>query len=128
MIPKSSIAFIGRILLVQIFFMSGANKIFHFAETEAYMAQHGMPLTSILLTITIIFQIGGALLIFLGFYTRVGVVLLLAFIIPATFIFHTDFSDQTQVILFMHNLSVMGGLLLLFANGPGNFSIDGPEI
>ncbi len=128
MIPKSSITFIGRILLALIFFMSGTGKIFDFAGTEAYMAQHGMTMTSVLLTAAIVLEIGGAVMIFLGYYTRLGALLLIVFLIPATFIFHTNFEDKIQMIMFMKNLSIMGGLLVLLAQGPGNFSIDGPEM
>lgn len=114
---------IGRILLALIFLMSGVSKIGDFAGTQAYMESYGMPATAVFLVGAIVFEVAGALMIMLGYYARVGAIALIVFLIPATLIFHMDFGDRTQMIMFMKNLSIMGGLLFVTAYGPGSYSL-----
>lgn len=120
---RSYLPLIARVLLGLIFVMSGFNKISGFEGTQQYMASHGMPLTAVLLVGAIGIEILGGLSIILGLWARVGAVALFLFLIPATLIFHTEFSDQTQMIMFLKNLSIMGGLLLVTAFGSGDYSI-----
>lgn len=120
---RSYIPLIARSLLGLIFVMSGFNKIVGFEDTQQYMASHGMPLTATLLVGAIVVEILGGLSVILGLWARVGAIALMVFLIPATLIFHTDFADQTQLIMFLKNLSIMGGLLLLTAFGSGEYSI-----
>lgn len=115
---------IGRILLALIFLMSGVSKIGDFAGTQAYMESYGMPATAVFLVGAIVFEVAGALMIMLGYYARVGAIALIVFLIPATLIFHMDFGDRTQMIMFMKNLSIMGGLLFVTAYGPGSYSLE----
>lgn len=115
---------IGRVLLGLIFVASGANKISGFEGTQQYMADYGMPATGILLVGAIIVEIAGGLSVILGYGARIGAAALILFLIPATLIFHTDFSQQTQVIMFLKNLSIMGGLLLLVAHGSGAYRLS----
>ncbi len=114
----------GRILLVVIFLKSGIGKIEHFAGTAQYMAKAGMPYTTFFLLGAIFIEIVCSIAVILGFLTRLGAVLLLLFLIPTTLIFHGNFADQGQMIHFMKNVSMFGGLLLLLATGPGRLSID----
>jgi putative oxidoreductase len=114
---------IGRILLALIFLMSGISKIGDFAGTQAYMESYGMPATAVFLVGAIVFEVAGALMIMLGYYARVGAIALIVFLIPATLIFHMDFGERTQMIMFMKNLSIMGGLLFVAAYGPGSYSL-----
>jgi putative oxidoreductase len=114
----------GRILLVSIFVNSGMGKIGNFAGTAQYMAKAGMPYTSFFLFGAICFEIIGSLTVILGFLTRLGTTLLLIFLIPTTLIFHENFSDHGQMIHFMKNVSIFGGLLILLAVGPGQLSLD----
>ena len=114
---------IGRILLALIFLMSGVSKIGDFAGTQAYMESYAMPATAVFLVGAIVFEVAGALMIMLGYYARVGAIALIVFLIPATLIFHMDFGDRTQMIMFMKNLSIMGGLLFVTAYGPGSYSL-----
>ena len=60
----------------------------------------------------------------LGYFTRFGALLILIFLIPTTLIFHNNFSDRLQMIMFMKNVSMFGGCLLLLAAGPGRLSLD----
>lgn len=114
----------GRVLLVLIFLNSGIGKIGNFEGTSQYMAKFGMPYTSFFLFGAIVFELVGSLSVILGYFTRFGALLILIFLIPTTLIFHTNFSDRIQMIMFMKNLSMFGGCLLLFAAGPGRLSLD----
>lgn len=120
---------IGRILIAQIFLLSGLSKIFNFAGTSAYMASKDLPLVTVLLVLTIIIEIGGSLMILLGWKARIGAILLFLWMIPVTFIFHNFWAvpaDQQMVqqIMFQKNLAMMGGLLFVAAFGAGAYSIS----
>jgi putative oxidoreductase len=114
----------GRILLSAIFLMSGLGKLTNFTGTQQYMANYGMPMTKFFLICAIILEIGGGLSILLGYRAKWGALALVIFLIPATLIFHTRFSDQIQMIMFMKNLAIMGGLVLIASQGAGPLSID----
>ncbi len=116
---------VGRILLCAIFVMSGIKKITGFAGTQQYMAAHGMPLTSLFLIGAIFLELGGGLSLLLGYRAKWGAVALIIFLIPTTLIFHTKFSEPVQVIMFMKNLAMLGGLLLMASSGAGSISLDG---
>lgn len=119
------IALLGRILLVLIFVMSGLSKISNPQATQQYMAAMGMPMTGLFLIGAIFLELVGAASLLLGYWTRMGATMLIIFMIPTTLIFHTNFSDQVQLIMFMKNLSMIGGLLVVLAFGPGKLSVDG---
>ncbi len=121
---KSLASLVGRILLVVIFLNSGIDKIENFEGTVRYMVTYGMPYTSLFLFGAIIFELGGSIFVILGYYARFGALLLLIFLIPTTIIFHTNFEDPIQIIMFMKNLSMFGGCLVLLGMGPGRFSLD----
>lgn len=115
---------IGRILLVLIFLNSGIGKIGNFEGTAQYMAKFGMSHTSFFLFGAIVFEMVGSLTVILGYFTRFGTLLILIFLIPTTLIFHTNFSDRIQMIMFLKNVSMFGGCLLLLSQGPGRLSLD----
>ncbi len=115
---------VGRILLVLIFLNSGIDKIGNFEATTQYMAKFGMIYTSFFLFGAIVLELAGSLCVILGYFTRLGALLLLLFLVPATLLFHTNFSDRIQVIMFMKNVSMFGGCLLLLSMGPGRLSLD----
>lgn len=115
---------VARILLSAIFIKSGIDKIMDPAGTQAYMQQYGMPFAGMILIPTILVLLMGGLSVLLGYKARLGALLLVGFLIPASLIFHTDFSQKIQVIQFMKNLGLMGGLLMVFAYGPGHLSLD----
>lgn len=116
---------IGRILVVLIFLKSGAGKIDNFGGTAQYMASHGIaPYTNFFLVGAIFCELAGSITLILGYYARFGAMLLLIFLIPTTLIFHSNFGDQIQMIMFMKNVSMFGGLLVLLAVGAGRFSLD----
>ena len=120
---RSYVPLLGRVLLGLIFVMSGMTKITGFEATQQQMAAQGMPLTAVFLVGAIIVEVLGGLSVILGLWARAGATALFLFLIPATLIFHTDFSQQTQMIMFLMNLSIMGGLLLVMAFGSGTYRI-----
>lgn len=121
---KNPVPLIARILLSAIFIQSGLGKIMDPSGTQQYMAAYGMPLTSLFLIGAIFCEIFGSLSILLGFKARLGASLLVIFMIPTTLIFHTKLSDQVQMIMFMKNLAIIGGLLMVAYFGPGPISLD----
>ncbi len=121
---KAFFSLAGRILLVLIFLNSGIGKIGNFGGMAQYMAKFGMPFTSFFLFGAILFELFGSLCVILGYFTRFGALLILIFLVPTTLIFHNDFGDRIQMIMFMKNVSMFGGCLILFAAGPGRLSLD----
>jgi putative oxidoreductase len=115
---------IGRILLVLIFLQSGIGKIGNFEGTAKYMASHGMPLPTFFLIGAIFFELVGCITVIIGYFSRLGALLLIIFLIPTTLVFHTHFADRIQMIMFMKNVSMFGGCLILLAAGAGRFSLD----
>ena len=112
----------GRILLAAVFLISGLGKIGSYAATAGYMSSAGVP--SALLPLVIATEVVGAISIMLGWTTRIAALLLAGFTLLTAFIFHNNFADQIQTIMFLENVSIAGGLLLLVANGAGPLSID----
>jgi putative oxidoreductase len=111
----------ARILLSAIFIMSGGGKIIDYAGTEAYMQQHGTP--GVLLPAVIAVELLGGLAVLLGIGARYAGLALAVFSIATAAVFHNNFADQMQMINFMKNLAMAGGLLLLFANGSGRYAL-----
>lgn len=122
-------ALAGRILLALIFIISGFGKITGYAGTAGYMASKGLPLVDLLLVLTILIELGGGLLIAVGWQARRVAALIFLFLIPVTLVFHNPAgldpaAAQQQMIQLLKNLSIMGGMLGVFAFGPGRYSID----
>ena len=123
-------ALAGRILLAAIFIISGFNKFSDFSGTAGFMSGAGLPAAEFLLVLTILIELAGGLLIVLGLYTRQLSLILFLFMIPVTAVFHNPWAAgdlaqvQQQMIHFLKNLAIMGGLLHLYAFGPGYFSIE----
>ncbi|EKE77109.1 DoxX family protein [Gallaecimonas xiamenensis] len=115
------IPLLGRILLALIFVISGYGKIAGYSGTQAYMEQMGVP--GMLLPLVILLELGGGILIVVGFFTRWLALLLALFCVVSAFMFHSS-GDQMQQIMFLKNLAMAGGFLLLMANGPGQWSLD----
>ena len=112
----------GRVLLALIFVMSGLNKIGSFTGTQAYMESVGVP--GILLPVVIAVEVLGGLAVMLGWHTRIAAFLLAGFSLLSAFLFHADLGDQMQMIMFMKNLGLAGGFLILVAQGAGAYSVD----
>jgi putative oxidoreductase len=102
---------VSRVLLAQLFIISGFGKITGYAGTQGYMQAMGVP--GVLLPLVILVELGGGLLLAAGLFTRWAALALAGFTLVSALIFHTHFGDQIQMIMFMKNLSITGGLLLL---------------
>jgi putative oxidoreductase len=124
--PESAhVIVIGRVLLGLMFLISGLNKIADPAGTHHYMTLMGMTwMTTVFYLGAVVVELAGSLSLLLGYRTRIGGWMLFLFMIPTTLIFHTHFADPNQMIHFLKNLSVMGGLLYAAQYGAGRFSID----
>ena len=113
---------IGRTLLALMFLLAGLNKISGYAGTQGYMESMGVP--GALLPLVILLEVVGGLTLMLGWHTRITAFLLAGFTIVATLIFHSNLGDQTQMLFFLKNLAIAGGLLLVALHGAGPWSID----
>jgi putative oxidoreductase len=112
----------GRILIAVLFLASGLGKIGAYTATLGYMSAVGVP--GALLPVVIATEVLGALAIIAGWQTRTAAVLLAGFSVVSALIFHANFADQIQMIMFFKNIAIAGGFLLLAANGAGALSID----
>lgn len=123
------ILLVGRVLLSFMFILSGFSKITGFADTAEYMTMAGLPMVTLLLILTIVIEVGGGLMIALGWKARWGALAILIFIIPVTLTFHAFWAVdpaqvQNQMNHFMKNLTIIGGMLYVLAVGPGRYSFD----
>ena len=112
----------GRSLVAAIFLISGIAKIGGYAGTQAYMESVGVP--GALLLPTIVLEIGGALAIIAGWQTRLAALALGGFSLAAAALFHANFGDPMQQIMFLKNVAIAGGFLLIAAQGAGGWSLD----
>ena len=119
---QAPVALTGRVFLALMFILSGFTKIGAYAGTQQYMEAVGVP--GALLPLVILLELVGGLMIAAGFFTRITALALAGFTLVSAIIFHANFGDQMQMILFMKNLSITGGFLLLVAFGPGSLSVD----
>ena len=113
---------VGRVLLAIMFVVAGYGKFGGYAGTQGYMDSMGVP--GMLLPLAIILELGGGLAIIAGWQTRIVAILLAGFCLLSAFIFHLDFADRMESIMFMKNLAVAGGFLMLAAYGPGALALD----
>ena len=117
------IELVGRVLLGHIFLLAGLSKMgAGYAGTAGYMDSMGIP--GALLPLVIILEIVGGLMVITGFKVKWAAYVLAVFTVLAGIIFHSNFADQMQMILFMKNMSITGGLLLLSTYGSGLLSLD----
>jgi len=128
---RGPVTVLGRLLLCTIFFMAAVgNKIPHFNEIAGYMEKAGVPVPQFMLVGAIVFLIAGSLSVIVGYKARIGAALLLIFLVLATYYFHAFWTvtdpraQQELTIQFMKNLSMMGAMLFIIANGPGPMSMD----
>ncbi|MCH8945660.1 MAG: DoxX family protein [Nanoarchaeota archaeon] len=115
---------IGRVLIALIFILFGFAKITDFSSNLGYMQAFNVPFTAFVLVIAIAIELLGGLSLVLGLKTKWGAGALIIYTAIITLIFHTNLADQTQLIQFMKNLAIIGGLILIANYGPGPFSLD----
>jgi len=119
----------ARILLALMFLLAGLSKFAGLDGTAGYIASKGLPMAGLLAFGTAALEVGGALLLIVGWKARWAALALAAFTLMASVLFHNYWAmpaDQQmmQQLMFMKNLAVAGGLLVLFAFGPGSLSLD----
>jgi putative oxidoreductase len=112
----------GRSFLAVLFLLSGLGKIGAYATTAAYMSSVGVP--GILLPVVIVTEVLGALAIVLGWQTRITALLLAGYSLLTALVFHTNFANQIEMVMFLKNVSIAGGFLLLVVHGAGPLSLD----
>lgn len=117
----------ARVCLCLIFLKAGISHITGFSGTVEGMNNMGLPIPEILLIFTIIFQILGGLSLLLGYKVKIGSILLILFLIPATLVYHNPIGDPGQINDFLKNIGLIGGLLMVIYAGAGALSIDEPS-
>jgi putative oxidoreductase len=125
MTQTNSLATFGRLLLALIFIASGLGKIADPAGTQGYIASVGLPLPLLSYLLSLTVEIVGGLLLVVGYQTRIVSLLLAGFTLVTAVVFHSDFADQNQMVHFLKNISIAGGLLQVAAFGAGALSLDG---
>ena len=120
---SNAAALLGRIFISAIFISAGASKIGGYAGTSAYMAKMGVP--AALLPLVILTELGGGLLILVGYQTRIVAFLMAGFCLLSGLLFHYSVGDAANMISFWKNVAIAGGFLGLVAHGAGAWSVDG---
>ena len=113
---------LGRLLLSAIFLINGIGKIFNYEGTIQYMEDFDVPGYLIIPAITV--EILFPILLIIGYYTKFSALVLSLFTLALAVIFHTDFSNQIQLMFFLKNIAIAGGFLIIFVYGPGKYSLD----
>lgn len=121
---QNAVVLVGRILLALIFIISGFSKLTGLAGTAGYFGSIGLPAPMIVAILVTALELVGGIAILIGFLTRPFAYALAAFSVASAFVGHFNFADQMQSIMFMKNLSMAGGFLVLAAFGPGALSVD----
>ena len=122
---NATAALVGRLLLAALFLLEGWSKLNGYAAAAAYMAAFSVP--AALLPLVILVELGAGLLIAIGWQTKLASLALAGFCVLAAILFHANFADRGQVLHFEKDLAIAGGLLVLFAFGPGRFSLEGSK-
>jgi len=115
---------LGRVLIGLPFLMSGLGKVASYGATTAYIGSVGLPLAPLGWAIAVAFEVGGGLLLVLGFRARGVATGLAAFTLATAIFFHNNFADQNQMIHFLKNIMIIGGLLQIAHFGAGRYSLD----
>jgi putative oxidoreductase len=125
----SIVPLFGRILMAAIFLISGLFKVAGYGQIVAYAATKGLPLAGLAIGCAAAVEIVGGLAVLVGFKVRIAAWLLFLYLIPTTLLFHNFWAlqgigRQDNMVHFLKNLAIMGGLLVLAANGAGAHSLD----
>ena len=112
----------GRILLSALFLIEGVKKFFSQDETIMYMEEYGVP--EILFFPSLILEVLFPILLIIGYKTRISALIMALFTLTVAIIFHTDFQSQMELIMFLKDIAIAGGFLIIAANEPKICSID----
>ena len=119
----SSVLLVARCLMAGLFLWSGIGQASGYDETTVFMLHAGV--IGHLLPIAIAIEVGGALLLIVGFKARFMCLGLAGFCVVTALLFHANFADKVQMFHFLKNVAIAGGLLALYVSGPGRLSFDG---
>jgi putative oxidoreductase len=125
---QAVLALIGRVVLAAVFILSGVSKLGAASEVQGYIASVGFPAPLLGYVIALIVEIGGGALLLVGYRTKLVAGVLAAFCVIAAVLFHRALGDQNQLIHFMKNLAMAGGLLQIVAFGAGRISLDNRSV
>jgi putative oxidoreductase len=118
------VPFAGRLLIGLPFAMSGLSKLAAIGPTTEAIRSAGLPFPSLALAICVAVELGGGLLLIAGFKARTVAAALALFCLVTAVTFHSNFADQNQMINFLKNIMMAGGLLQIAAFGAGALSVD----
>ncbi|HHR5886432.1 TPA: DoxX family protein [Providencia alcalifaciens] len=120
---ESGAILLARIMMPVLFIVAGYGKLGGAYEgTQQYMQAMGVP--GFLLPLTILLELGGGLAVLFGLLTRTTAIFTAVFTFLTAMLFHTNFSVEPNSLMFMKNMTIAGGYILLTVTGPGKFSID----
>jgi putative oxidoreductase len=122
------VPFAGRLMIGLPFAMSGLSKLAAIGPTTEMIRAVGLPLPSMALTLSVVIEVGGGLLLVAGFKARIVAAVLALFSLATALSFHSNFADQNQMIHFLKNVMMAGGLLQIVAFGAGALSIDNRNV
>jgi putative oxidoreductase len=119
----------GRILMSVLFLVSGFFKVGAYSQMVGHAASKGLPMAGVAVACAAVLELAGGLAILIGFQARIAAWLLFLYLIPTTFYFHNFWAmqgmqQQDNMVHLLKNVAIMGGLVILAANGPGPYSID----
>ena len=122
-------ALVARVLLAVIFIYSGFGKITGFAGTAGAIAGKGLPMSELLTACTIAVELGGGLLLVIGWKARWAALAIFLFLIPTTLLFHNFWASPPEQLVaqrtnFLKNVAIMGGMLMVWAFGPGRYALE----
>jgi putative oxidoreductase len=115
---------VGRILIGVLFLVAAYNKFKGYDGTIAYFTRLGVPAPSVTAPLIELFEVAAAILLIVGYQTRIAALALGAFVVVAALFAHTNFADGNQLNHFLKNVAIAGGCLALFVSGPGAYSLD----
>ena len=122
------VVLVGRLLYVVIFLNSGLSNFLE--QTITYGASHGVPMAPLVVPAAGLLALAGGLSVLLGYHAKMGAWLIVVFLVPVTFTMHNFWTvtdpamRQTQFVMFLNNVSMLGGALLISQFGAGPFSLD----
>jgi putative oxidoreductase len=119
-----TIALVGRVLIGVLFLMGGISKLAAPAATQGYIAAAGLPAPVAAYFVALAVELVGSVLLIAGFQVRIAAAGLAVFTLLTAVFFHNNFADQNQMIHFLKNFAILGGLLQVLAFGSGRFSLD----
>ena len=114
----------GRILLGALFIIAAYNKFKGYDGTIAYFTRLGVPAASVTAPLVELFEVVAAVMLIVGYQTRLVALTIVVFVLVAALFAHTNFADGNQLNHFLKNVAIAGGCLSLFASGAGGFSVD----